>query len=193
MAQIHPSYDITTRTWFLTLKSGSHIEAATIRDLLKKLPAGTTALGYYPHGTPRDLLPRGLQKGDADDPPKFKSSTEYLVDVVDRLEKAKEARLSRKLGRAPKEPEPRPGRPRRLGGPSQEQKRAAMKPDHLPGKDRDEAVMAMWWGMSASAIAEQLRISKGSVISIVQRMRRKGDPRAAAGDKVKATWAVQQS
>lgn len=45
---IHPVFDPDTLTWFVS--TPREAEAKTIRQLLEKMPKGTTCANYYPHG-----------------------------------------------------------------------------------------------------------------------------------------------
>lgn len=165
---IHPAYDTATKTWFiLRADHTTYTEAPTIRELLAKLPRGTKAKGYVQDRDQRELLPSVLFKGTPKAP--------VVKRAVPKPPVAKKIVVPRdehglKPGTEPiYEP---PYRAAVIAGEGQ-----ALYP---PGKERDDIVATLWSTMSADKIAKQLRIAKGSVSTILYRLRKAGDPRLTA-------------
>lgn len=167
--QIHPTYDPLTKTWF-HVWGGKTYEAPTIRQLILSMPRYVLVKDYYPNGTPRDLLPKGL------------------IGVGPNTRKTQQKSQEKKQRGNPdwkkgmKSPRNQHGLKPDEEAIYEEPYRAPMirHPLYPPGKERDDAVVTLWATNSGIKIAKQLRISVGSVASIIYRLRLNGDPRLAA-------------
>lgn len=155
---IHPAYDISTRSWFVDYL-GKEYEAPTIRQLIEVIPKRVHVRDYHPNGNP--LLPKDITV------PKWMTGSKAP-------EKLTAATRRKKLPQQPPVVETRPEPP--MG---------RLEPLYAPGPIRDEAIMVLWPTHSAREIARSLRITANSVISVVQKMRKQKDPRAARSTEVR--------
>lgn len=175
---IHPTFDPTTNTWFCADRNYSanrrHREAKTIRELLALFPPGTQVKDYYPNGTPRDLLPKGL------------IGVEPNTRKTQQKSQEKRQRGNPDWKKGMKAPRNQRGLKPNEEAIYEEPYRAPMiqHPLYPPGKERDDAVVTLWATNSGIKIAKQLRISVGSVASIIYRLRLNGDPRLSAAGAV---------
>jgi hypothetical protein len=131
--------------------------------LLAKFPLGTSCRDYYPVGTevPRDLLPRGLLGQEPDTRhTQHRAMRQYARGKAVERPKAPEQPPALETSQEP------PGEP---GG--------AL----LAGVERDEEVARLWstTNYTQAQIAALVGAPVNTVASILQRLREKGDPRAA--------------
>ena len=167
MPIIHPTYYPDARLW-----RSHNASAPTIGELLAKLGPGYECRDYYPIGVPmpRNRLPQGLSAGDGT----VRHSQMRALRQYARREPVQRSEPVEHLGEPPAlETHPWPPG-------------AAPEGIFRPGPDRDNAV-AIFWSTSTRSQAEigrEVRATTNSIGSILHRLRKRGDPRAAARCKV---------